>query len=83
MNQDQICHLVTMVNQIAANLGHGASDMERAEQVAAHLRKFWAPSMRKQLVDYASSDGSDLSAVAMEAVGKLQGEQSLPDAVRD
>lgn len=39
-------HLIKMANQIAANVPDRAAV---ADQVAAHLRNFWTPLMRRDL----------------------------------
>ena len=66
-------HLVTMVNDIsaffAADAGASAPDA-----VASHLQRFWAPSMRQQII--AAYRGHDpavdrLSGVAKQAVASL------------
>ena len=57
MANSEISHLVTMANDIAANL----SFQENAdERIADHINRFWAPRMRKLLVDHAGNDGEGL-----------------------
>lgn len=46
LNYEQ-SHLVKMVNQIAANVPNRD---EVAEQIAAHLRSFWTPQMRIDII---------------------------------
>jgi formate dehydrogenase subunit delta len=67
-------HLVTMANDIA-NFFHGASDPEHppASNVATHLRRFWDPRMRKQIIAHYRSGGEGLNDIAREAVGILAG----------
>ncbi|QIB67588.1 formate dehydrogenase subunit delta [Kineobactrum salinum] len=61
-----------MANQIAANLQHGAgSEADAADQVANHMRRFWARSMKIQLSEYLREDGGELSPLAREAVARL------------
>lgn len=69
MSDQQLQHLVRMVNQIAANQ-HG-DEAQAAEQVATHLKKFWARSMKRQIIDYAETDGSELSPISRLAVARL------------
>jgi formate dehydrogenase subunit delta len=60
-------HLVTMVNEIAAFFA-GEDPGKASENVANHLRRYWDPRMRKQIVDYISHDGAGLSEVAKAGV---------------
>lgn len=64
--------LIKMVNQIGANNLHHGDDAQAAELVATHLKKFWARSMKRQIIDYADTDGSELSPVSRLAVARLQ-----------
>jgi formate dehydrogenase subunit delta len=61
-------HLAKMANQIAEFF---ASGMEREAAIAvttAHLRNFWEPRMRREIIAYAKNDGAELSDVARAAV---------------
>ena len=62
-------HLVTMANDIAANLSFHADADER---IADHIRRFWAPRMRKLLLEYADSEGGGLSPEMTGALEKLR-----------
>lgn len=67
----RIKQLVTMANDIAAFF-HSATDRHEAVQsIAIHLRRYWDPRMRKQIIEYYKEDGADLSGLAREAVGTL------------
>lgn len=48
MPTPQTLHLLKMANQIAANFAH-EEEPEQVRLVAAHLRRFWAPEMRRKL----------------------------------
>ena len=62
-------HLVSMANDIAANLGfQGDAD----ERVADHINRFWAPRMRGLLLDYAENDGQGLSDALKPALKMLR-----------
>jgi len=62
-------HLVSMANDIAANL----SFQEDADQrIADHINRFWAPRMRKLLLGYAAENGSGLSPALLSALDKLK-----------
>jgi formate dehydrogenase subunit delta len=60
-------HLVTMVNEIAAFFA-GEDPGKAAENVANHLRRYWDPRMREQIVEHASSGGAGLSQVGKAGV---------------
>ncbi len=68
----EIDQLVKMANQIAANFSFHADGVER---LTDHLRRFWAPAMRKQLCDYSASGGAGLDQAVLEAVHGLQKSQ--------
>lgn len=62
--------LVRMLNQIAVNFDVG----DQAKAVAGtadHVRRFWTPDMRREIVAYAERSGADLSPVAALAVAEL------------
>ncbi len=56
--------LVRVVNQISQNFSHYPHD-EAVSAIANHLRRFWAPSMRSQLLEHL--DTSELDQLAVEA----------------
>lgn len=58
--------MVHMANQIAAFF-NSQSGIDAAESVANHLRDFWAPPMRRQLVDYVQAGGAGLDETAQRA----------------
>lgn len=74
MNEDhQLDHLIRMANQIADNYpASGNDEAARAEQVANHLRRFWARSMRDQLAAYAQANGGELNTIARAAVMRIK-----------
>ena len=61
-----------MVNQIALNLMPNGDEDEVAEQVAAHLERFWSPSMKELLLDADSESDIDLSSISKKAVEQLK-----------
>ncbi len=63
--------LVTMANDIA-NFFRGASDPGAgARNVADHLRRFWDPRMRRQIIAHYDAGGKGLSDLAREGVALL------------
>ena len=69
MANNEITHLVAMANDIAANLSFQADADAR---IADHINRFWAPRMRKLLLEYAANDGKDMSAAVMCALKLLR-----------
>ncbi|HSH47891.1 MAG TPA: formate dehydrogenase subunit delta [Halomonas sp.] len=62
-------NLIRMANQIAENLRHGRSDDQAVEETSTHLEKFWARSMKTNII--ASLNDSDLDPLARQAVEQL------------
>ena len=68
MVSTETTHLVSMANDIAANLSFQG---DAADKIADHINRFWAPRMRKLLLEYAANDGKDMSAAVMCALKLL------------
>jgi formate dehydrogenase subunit delta len=63
--------LVAMANDISS---YFASDPDREAAIAGiadHLKKFWDPRMRSQLIAYQQADGVGLSELARAGVERL------------
>ena len=58
-----------MANQLAANFSFHDDQVER---IADHLTRFWAPSMRRLIVDYIEQGGEGLESAVCEAARKLK-----------
>jgi formate dehydrogenase subunit delta len=72
--------LVTMANDIA-NFFRSASDAGAgSHNVADHLRRYWAPPMRKQIIAHLNAGGAGLSDLAREAVEELERASSASSA---
>jgi len=71
MMQNELNHLIKMVNQIADHCAPGEPSDVAADKAASHLQRFWAPSMKTKIIDYARDDGSALSEVATDAIQRL------------
>jgi len=69
MANTEINHLLSMANDIAANLSFQG---DAADKIADHINRFWAPRMRKLLIEYAESDGQDLSEALLPALKKIR-----------
>jgi formate dehydrogenase subunit delta len=76
MARTETDHLLAMANDIAANLGFQAiagadAGADAATRIADHIERFWAPRMRRLLLEYAANDGRGLSEVLLKALQKL------------
>lgn len=64
-------NLIKMANNIGAFF-KSEPDREIAIQgVEQHIRNFWEPRMRKQIIEYSENDGSELMDIVAEAVRHL------------
>ena len=73
--------LVRMANQIAANLDYGKDPEKAIVSTLDHIKRFWTPDMRREIVEHyrqgsnGSSEVVELSLVAAKAIGRLAEEQ--------
>ena len=65
----ELAHLVSMANDIAANLGRHP---DAADRIADHINRFWAPRMRAKLLEYARENGRELTEAMKPALKKLK-----------
>ncbi|MBT8048172.1 MAG: formate dehydrogenase subunit delta [Xanthomonadales bacterium] len=65
----EVEQLVKMVNQIADNFSFHDDAVDRIED---HLKRFWAPSMQKKLIDFDNTQGAELKPAAREAIKRLE-----------
>ena len=63
--------LVAMANDIAAFFAAEPDANSASTKVADHLRRFWAPRMREQLLAYVRTGGDGLAPLARSAVERL------------
>lgn len=70
MANEQLNQLVKMVNQIANNNSH-QTEAESVDLILNHLKKFWALSMKKQIIEYAKQDGENLVPLAKLSIDEL------------
>jgi formate dehydrogenase subunit delta len=63
-------NMVHMANQIALFFASYPRE-DAVAGVADHLRKFWEPRMRKQIIAYVAQGGAGLHELALEAVKRL------------
>lgn len=69
MVSTETTHLVSMANDIAANLSFQG---DAADKIADHINRFWAPRMRKLLLDYAADGSQGLNAALIPALKKIR-----------
>jgi formate dehydrogenase subunit delta len=62
---------VRLANDIAVQFHHRPPD-EAAAAVANHIRMFWDPRMRTELLTRAETDTADLDPLVLEAVKILK-----------
>ena len=65
-------HLVRMANDIGNFFKADPDHAQAVDGIASHLRRFWEPRMRKEIVAYAESGGAGMSDLVREAVLKLR-----------
>jgi formate dehydrogenase subunit delta len=73
-----IDHLVMMANDIGKFFAGYPSHDEAVVAVEHHLRHFWEPRMRRDLVDYAARGGNGLKPLVREAI-ELMTRQTRPE----
>jgi len=63
--------MVHMANQIALFFASYPRE-EAIASVTDHLKRFWEPRMRKQIIAYVAQGGGGLHELALEAVKHLK-----------
>jgi formate dehydrogenase subunit delta len=63
--------LVTMANDISHYFGAEPDQVAGAVGVADHLKRFWEPGMRKQIVAHLQAGGEGLEPLARVGVERL------------
>jgi formate dehydrogenase subunit delta len=66
-----IHHLVKMANEIGTFFESAADRKEAVTSIAAHLKNFWEPRMRTQIIEYARTADGELKDIVKEAVLSL------------
>jgi formate dehydrogenase subunit delta len=65
-------HLVRMANDIGNFFKAEPDHATAVDGVAQHLKRFWDPRMRKEIVAYVDGGGAELMDLVREAVLKLR-----------
>ncbi len=77
---DRSATLVMMANQIAAFFASQPRH-DAPQEIAAHLKAFWTPTMRDALHDFALQGGDGLTPAAKAGVLALKAAHTPQDAV--
>ena len=67
MSPDKLVYMANQIGRFFAAQG----DDEAAAAVEDHLRKFWEPRMRRQIVEHLHAGGAGLDPVVRAAVERL------------
>ena len=79
MTSDKIAKLVRMANQIGEYF-RTLPEAEATAGAADHLRRFWTPKMRGEIVAFVDQGGEGLNALAGRAVAELKTDGSPADS---
>jgi len=69
MNMD---HLVKMANEIGSFFVTANDEDTAAQLIADHLKRFWDPRMRKQVVAHLAQGGEGFTPAVAKAVAQLR-----------
>lgn len=70
-----IQYIVRMANQIGQFFESEPDQKQAISDVAAHLKRFWEPGMRKAIINHVNHGGEGLLPIVLKAVQDNQ--QSL------
>jgi formate dehydrogenase subunit delta len=73
----RIERLVAMANDISAFFAADPDPREAARSVANHLRRYWDPRMRREIVAHYGAGGEGLQDLSRAAVALLADEKGL------
>jgi len=73
----QIERLLTMANDIANFFASEPDEAAAAAGTASHLRRFWDPRMRREIVAHHQTGGEGLGEIARAAVALLAQESAV------
>jgi formate dehydrogenase subunit delta len=71
MNVD---HLIKMANEIGEFWEGESAPGQAPKEVANHLRRYWEPRMRREIIAHYERGAAGLSDIARDAVGLLAAE---------
>jgi formate dehydrogenase subunit delta len=68
-----IQNLVKMANRIGDFFAAWPDRQQARDEIAGHLKRFWDPRMRNQIIDYVETQGgAGLAELVVEAVRQLE-----------
>lgn len=68
MSHSTVNNLVTMANQIG-DFFETMTDREQSlKDISGHLKRSWAPPMRRKLMDHVEHGGNGLKEIVLQAV---------------
>lgn len=73
-------HLVKMVNEISAFWEGEAGPEKAAAAVAGHLKRYWDPRMRRQIIEHYHGGAGGLCDTGRAGVGILAEQSATPPA---
>ena len=76
-------NLVKMANDIASFFQSEPDRNVAVYSIADHLKKFWDPRMRKQIIEHYRAGGVGLSELSRDAVKLLMGESAAVAEIGD
>jgi formate dehydrogenase subunit delta len=68
----EIHHLVKMANEIGGFFEQIPDRNEAVTSIAAHLKNFWEPRMRREIIAYARLGEGELKPIVREAILTLE-----------
>ncbi|HJU27844.1 MAG TPA: formate dehydrogenase subunit delta [Candidatus Binataceae bacterium] len=75
----EIHRLAKMANEIGGFFAQIPDRAESINSIATHLRNFWEPRMRRQIIEYARAGGPELNPLVREAILTLEPPPALAD----
>lgn len=73
--------LIKMANEISAFFAAEPDTEQAAKDVAGHLRRYWEPRMRRQIISHCEQrQGAGLSDLAQRGVRLLAAAEHSPQA---
>jgi formate dehydrogenase subunit delta len=67
-----IHHLVKMANEIGGFFETLPDRNEAVNSIELHLKNFWEPRMRREIIEYAKRVDGELTEIVREAVLRLE-----------
>ena len=65
-----------MANDIGDYFASGPDRAMAVAAIALHIRRYWDPRMRRQIVAHLAAGGAGLGDLARDAVGQLAADQA-------